>query len=131
MKNILKYSSLIMLAVLLLISLVGCGNSTIIATMEETETNIGDYKARVEVFFEGDAISTVKVALTFEDEKIANLAMSQESEASVQFQKEGNTISTEMTAEEYKQVYGDDLSKMSKEEIIQQFKDEGYTVVEE
>ncbi len=130
MKNILKYASLVIFAIVMLVILTGCGSDTIVATMDSSDPNIGAYKMKIEVMFEGDVISSVKTNMSFEDEKIANLAVSGESEDGIKMEKEGNTVYAELTAEEYKEMYDIDLSNMSKEEIIQQFKDEGFTVEE-
>ncbi|MBQ6992326.1 MAG: hypothetical protein IJN50_05410 [Clostridia bacterium] len=131
MKNILKYTSLIVLVIVMLVALVGCGNKTIIATKTDTADIVGEYELKLTINFEGDVIDAIKVNMEFKNEKVANLILSGENKTDVEIEKEGNSVYIEMTAEEYKETYGSDFTTMSKDEIIQQLKDEGFNVTEE
>ena len=131
MKNVIKYVSLVVLAVALLISLVGCGQDTIIATMTESNETIGDCGVRMEIMFDGDVISTIKIQMDFDKEGIANSVVSGGEQIGVEFTQEGNSVYAELDAEEYKKTSGEDFSKMSRDEIIKQLEAEGYTIVEE
>lgn len=131
MKNVIKYISLVVLAIALLISLVGCGQKTIIATMTEKSDTIGDCGVRLEIMFDGDVISTIKIQMDFEKDGIAQSVVSGGEQIGVEFTQEGNSIFAELNAEEYKKTSGQDFSKMSRDEIIKQLEAEGYTIVEE
>ena len=127
MKNILKYVSLVILAVAMLISLAGCGEDVIVATSNKSEANLGDYSVKLEIKFDGDVISSIKTSMSFAEEEIIN-AISEEDAAEMNLIKEGNTLSMESTVEEYEEVYNTDFSNMSKDEIIEQLESEGFTV---
>lgn len=131
MKNVIKYISLVVLAIALLISLVGCGQKNIIATMTEKNDTIGDCGVRLEIMFDGDVISTIKIQMDFEKDGIAQSVVSGGEQIGVEFTQEGNSIFAELNTEEYKKTSGQDFSKMSRDEIIKQLEAEGYTIVEE
>ena len=127
MKNVLKYASLAILAVAMLIALAGCGEDVIIARINKSETNLGNYEIKLEIKFEGDVISSIKTNMSFEEEGIIN-AVSEDAAKEMNLVKEGNTLSTELTVEEYKELYQTDFAKMSKDEIIEQLENEGFTI---
>lgn len=122
----LKYGILTIIAVIFLIVLTGCGNSTIIATQESSDNMLGKYSQKIEVDFEGDTISIIKLTMTFEDENIANIIADSSDEINIT--KEGKTVYIELSAEKYKELYDMDFTVMSKEDIISDLEEDGFVI---
>ncbi len=127
MKKTVKVIILLLIIVLAISFLIGCGNK-LVATKSENGC-----KEKVEIKFKGDAISSVKTTYDFEQDKDAEAIYrifkeaSDNASDSLKVEKKGNRVIVTMNGESYYQSQKENDVSI-KEDIKNFLIEQGYTV---
>lgn len=140
MKKTLKVLGIVVLVLVMLLALTGCGNK-VIATKDVDEDGV-EYKQRIEYKFKGDKVENIKMTMTFKDKDTAEKMNEQLEQAmslmsafgggiDIEPELKGKKIIMEIDVKEYAEMAGvdeDEIESTSKKELKEELKEQGYKV---
>lgn len=136
MKKTIKLVSLLVVMVILLAVLTGCGGNKLVATktVEDDGSGMGKYEEKVEIIFKDDKASEIIMTSEFEKEEIAE-SMAEifkiaETEGMEGFkvEQDGKKVIIKMDANTFAEQEGTPEEKMTKEAMKKALEEDGYKV---
>ena len=138
MKKTLKGLVLLVLMVLIVISLTGCGSDKLVATKTSEDDTMGKYEETITVTFKKDKVETIKMEMEFEKEEIAQTmsglfslgmqSMDESETKGFEVKQDGKKLVISMDAAAYAESEGVSDEEMTKESLKKSLEESGYTV---